>query len=94
MLINYGLLSDKNKIRDWCNGLADKTEKELAEGIRKVKDHKGPLSLPRFREMCTYIAPLSERIYQPSRQLDHGRYYGKERQERFRRNREKNLNGV
>ena len=61
-LVNYGLLSDAGKIRDWSNGLADKSERELAEGVRRAKDHRGPLSLGEFRAMCTYIPPLSERI--------------------------------
>ena len=69
-LVNYGLLSDPGKIRDWSNGLADKSPKELAEGVRKAKDYRGPLSLGEFRNMCTYIAPLEERIAK-DRQLAH-----------------------
>ena len=61
-LVNYGLLSDPGKIRDWCNALTDKSEKELVEGVRKAKDHVGPLSLGEFRGMCVYVSPLSERI--------------------------------
>lgn len=90
-IINCGLLSDKEKIRHWCNRLGDKSDQDLIEGIRKMKDCQGPLSLGRLREICVYIAPLKDRIYQPDRQLTHGEYYGKERQRRFRENREKNL---
>jgi hypothetical protein len=68
-LVNYGLLSDPGKVRDWCNGLADKTPKELAEGVRAAKSHVGSLSLGQFRQMCTYVPPLSERIT-PSGRLE------------------------
>ena len=51
-VVNYGLLSDPGKVSDWVNGLTDKTPQELAEGVRKAKDHRGPLSLPDFRAMC------------------------------------------
>jgi hypothetical protein len=69
-LVNYGFLSDKEKIRDWANALADKTDRELAEGVRVVKSHVGPLSLGQFRQMCTYVPPLSERI-DKERRLPH-----------------------
>jgi hypothetical protein len=49
--------------------LADKTPYELAEGVRAAKSHVGPLSLGQFRQMCTYVPPLSERIT-PSRRLE------------------------
>lgn len=70
--IDCGLLSDKGKIRKWCNRLTDKTERELAEGIRKIKDlpPDQSLSLNRLRALCTYIAPLEERIAK-DRQLAH-----------------------
>ena len=60
--VNCGLLSDKEKIRHWCNRLGDKSDREIIEGIRKLQDCTGPLTLPKLRELCVYIPPLSERI--------------------------------
>jgi hypothetical protein len=90
-LVNYGLLSDPGKIRDWSNGLADKSPKELAEGVRKAKDYRGPLSLGEFRNMCTYIAPLEERIAK-DRRLAHQKS-APETIERFRQQR-KQTHGI
>lgn len=87
-LVNYGLLSDPGKIRDWSNGLADKSPKELAEGVRKAKDYRGPLSLGEFRNMCTYIAPLEERI---AKSLEHKKS-DPETIERFRQERKAKFN--
>ena len=68
-LVDYGLLSDAGKVETWFQALSDKTEMELREGLRKARDHRGPLSLGDFRSYCVYVPPLSERIYRPDRQL-------------------------
>jgi hypothetical protein len=69
-LVDYGLLADKNKVATWVNDLADKTPYELAEGVRAAKSHVGPLSLGQFRQMCTYVPPLAERL-EKERRLPH-----------------------
>ena len=67
-LVNYGFLSDRGKIRDWSNALADKTEEELYEGLRKVRDHRGALSLGDFRNMCEL--PKLHTSHKPFAQLE------------------------
>ena len=52
-LINWGLVSDPNQLRTWANDLADLSEIEIINGLRRAKDWSGEyMTLPKFRNLC------------------------------------------
>lgn len=74
-------MNDPGAAEDWIYALADLSEPEIINGVRKAIDHKGYLTLGEFREMCKIEAPhASHRLYKA---LPHKGMEGSEVQKRI-----------
>lgn len=63
-------------VQSWTRGLTDKTEAELAMGVKKARDFTGFLSLPEFRKLCQITPedaglPRTDQAWQEAAQNAH-----------------------